>query len=161
MKLIARQRCSWLPVDTVATTILELSDTLVKSSGLHSANSSDPFNVYNVVNPHIFPWEDILAELRARGLHFAAVPFGEWLRMLQEDSAQGESGVTRNPAVKLVEYFEKIYGGEKDGSGEGVIFETTAAQKDSKALRAVPRVIEEGYMGKFVDVWLQRWSRKD
>ena len=75
--------------------------------------------------------------------------------MLRKSAAQGDE--IRNPAVKLIEYFEKNYGGDENTRREGLTFETTAAQRVSAALRSAPKVVENGSVRKFLIVWLQRW----
>jgi hypothetical protein len=77
----------------------------------------------------------------------------------------------RNPAVKLIEYFEKSYGAgagagaesprfgeDENGNSIGITFETTAAQRDSQALREPPKMIEDGYVRRFLARWLKRWE---
>ena len=151
------QRCSWLPVDILATVILELSDTLAGSSGALSNISGNISNVYNLVNPHTFSWEDLLSELRACGLEFTNSSFNDWLRLLQESAARESE--TSNPAVKLIGYFEKNYEAERSLVGEGITFVTTTAQRDSSALKFAPNVVESGLVRKFLTRWQSRWSR--
>lgn len=103
------QRCSWLPVDTLATAILELPGTPTTSSTPLGSDIRDPFIFYDIVNPHVFSWEDFLSELHAGGLELSPVSFNNWRQMLQKSVAQGEE--IHNPEVKLIEYFEKSYGG--------------------------------------------------
>lgn len=136
--------------------MLELSDTLAKPLRLNGYDSSHSSVFYNVVNPHVFSWDDLLGELHASGLEFTSVSSADWLQMLKKSAAQ-DDGV-RNPAVKLIEYFEKNYGGIEENSLRGhLTFESTAAQRDSTAMRSAPRVIENGFVRKFLIVWLQRW----
>jgi hypothetical protein len=177
------QRCSWLPVDTLATTILELSNTLAVattspspapfgSSNPISNHDDNPPIFYNLVNPDSFPWSDLLHELRSAGLEFHTVPFSDWLQKLRQSAEQGDNAV-RNPAVKLIDYFEKSCGtGSGTGAGAesqrfgkdenrnriGITFETTAAQRDSQALREPPKMIEDGYVRRFLARWLKRWE---
>ena len=61
----------------------------------------------------------------------------------------------RNPAVKLIDHFERMYGKKNDGD---VNFETKIAQKHSLALSETPRLVEEGYIRKFVKAWLAKWE---
>lgn len=156
MQLTLSQRCSWLPVDTLATTILELSKTLAASPTPIGSDSSNPSIFYNLVNPHVFSWEDLLTELHAAGLDFSTVSFSDWLQKLQNSAAQGDE--VRNPAVKLIEYFKKNYGAEEGLKNNGITFETKAAQRDSAALRSPPKIIDDGYVRKFLVTWSQRWS---
>lgn len=80
------------------------------------------------------------------------MPRSDWLEKLRISSAQ-ETEVDRNPAVKLIEYFESPEGLE---NGE-IIFDTTAAQRDSAALRSAPDIIKEGYLRSFWSLWMLKW----
>ena len=77
--------------------------------------------------------------------------------MLRKSAAQGDE--MSNPAVKLIEYFEKSYGVREGFEGKDITFETTAAQRDSAALRSAPKMIDAGYVRMFLDTWLQQWSK--
>ncbi|KAL9053343.1 MAG: hypothetical protein Q9206_003971 [Seirophora lacunosa] len=150
--------CSWLPVDTLATVILQLADTETL------APSSEPNHdaaVYNLVNPHTFSWGDLLDELHARGLRFSAKPFAEWLSLLNASASKDEE--ENNPAVKLLEYFKTNYladAGNHSGD-EGIRFDTSAAERKSRALREAPRCLEGGLLGMFVARWIKRWGWRE
>lgn len=145
---------SWLPVQTLAATILDLAGI---STGTIPAPDSDTDLVYNIENPHTFSWTEILLpELHRSGLDFSTVPVAEWLRKMRDYERSG-GGAERNPAVKLIDHFESMYGEKKTTTGD-VTFETKAAQKHSAALRASPRLVEEGYIGKFLQAWLAMWE---
>lgn len=148
----AVQRCSWLPVDTLATVILDLTKTLSSSSS--SAHNDSP--VYNLLNPHTFSWSELLQELHASGLHFTSKPFVEWLSLLKDSATKGEEA--DNPAVKLLEYFETNYSAQENLAGEGIRFETGAAERDSLALKEAPRCIKGGLVRKFIGRWMERWG---
>lgn len=76
--------------------------------------------------------------------------------MLQKSAAQGEE--IHNPAVKLIEYFEKSYGVVEGFERKDITFETTAAQRDSAALRSAPKMIDPGHVRMVLASWLQRWN---
>ncbi|KAL8765542.1 MAG: hypothetical protein Q9209_007413 [Squamulea sp. 1 TL-2023] len=153
---VLHERCSWLPVDTLATVILQLADTLATSDGPLGHNTGALSGFYNLVNPYTFSWDDLLIELRACGLEFNSKPFAEWLSLLKESASNGEE--ENNPAVRLVDYFEKNYGDDAELVGEGVRFETTAAREDSQALREAPDVVGSGLVKRFVEQWMKRWG---
>ncbi|KAL8904938.1 MAG: hypothetical protein Q9207_002932, partial [Kuettlingeria erythrocarpa] len=133
------ERCSWLPVDTLATVILDLAhDTASRDLAAAHPRPQHSTTLYNVLNPRTFSWAEILDELRASGLHFAAQPFAEWLALLKASASKGEE--EDNPAIKLLEYFETGHGaGEGSVGGGGIRFDTSAAERDSRALREAPR----------------------
>ena len=82
------------------------------------------------------------------------VSIAEWLQMLRKYEKSGENR-ERNPAVKLIDHFERMYGKKNDGD---VNFKTKFAQKHSPALREASRPVENGYMMKFVQAWLAKWE---
>ncbi|RMJ25467.1 NRPS-like enzyme [Aspergillus sp. HF37] len=144
--------CSWLPVDTLAASIVDLFRTLSASPTPRQSNSDEPLIFYNLVNSNEFSWSELLSELCAAGLEFETVPFSRWLDMLQESAAKGEE--KRNPAIKLIEYYQKTY-----GAGErGVRFDSQSARQHSEALSSAPEVVTSGLLRRFLDVWMQRWE---
>ena len=48
--------------------------------------------------------------------------------------------------------------GEKGKKTGNIRFETMTAEKHSPALRETPRLIEGGYIRKFVKAWLEKWE---
>lgn len=101
------EKCSWIPVDMLATAILELDRTLRAAPRPGTINSTVPPVIYNMVNPHLFSWTELLEELRAAGLEFETVPYGEWMERLRESASTGNE--ERNPAVKILNHFEQRY----------------------------------------------------
>lgn len=142
----------WLPVDTLAATILDLAGI---STGEIPISGFDTDLVYNIENHRTFSWTKVLLpELHRSGLDFSTVPVAEWLQKLRDyEKSGGDTG--RNPAVKLIDHFESMYGNRKTGE---VRFETKTAQKHSAALRETPRLIEERYIRRFVKAWLAKWE---
>jgi len=145
---------SWLPADTLATTILDLAGitnaqppTLDKSINL----------VYNMQNPHTFSWtHSLLPALAHSGLHFTTVPVHEWLDKLRAYEKNG-GDPEKNPAVKLISHFERMYARKEKGDEE-VNFELKTTLEHSETLRKAPRMVEDGYVGKFVKAWMEKWE---
>lgn len=145
--------CSWLPVDSLASIILELA-------GLVNPPIATPPEgnqlVYNVLSPVSFSWTNtLLPALRRSGFEFSTVPTSEWLELLRRSSVDSE------PAVKLLGFWEGKYGSEEGGSGGGSEvrkFDTTAAERGSVTLRNAPDVVRDGYVDAFVKYWLRRWD---
>lgn len=145
---------SWLPVDTLASSILELAG--ITTTGA-AAPDSDMEIVYNLENPHTFSWtHSLLPELTRSGLSFSVVPTAEWLQKLR-DYERGGGDPQRNPAVKLIGHFENLYSSSRDREGE-VRFELETAVECSKSLREAPRLVEDGYVRMFVKRWLEKWE---
>lgn len=156
--------CSWLPVDTLATAILELDETLKAAPRpyLQTDGAVEHRVIYNMVNPSVFEWSQLLQELAAIGMKFETVGTRLWLEKLQQAAAIDDGAEeVRNPAVKLLHHFEERYlrnNGRPDASAGNVFFDTKAVQRDSRVLRSPPDIIAGGYVRKFVETWLRRWS---
>ncbi|KAI9716320.1 MAG: putative NRPS-like protein biosynthetic cluster [Candelaria pacifica] len=101
------ETCSWIPVDTLATAILEISKTLRSAPKPCAIDSTNPPVVYNMCNPHLFSWDQLLEEVRDAGLEFEKVPYGDWMQLLRNSAAKGDE--EQNPAVKLLDHFELRY----------------------------------------------------
>lgn len=86
-----------------------------------------------------------------------------WLERLRQYNEQtaSEEALRLNPAVKLVDFYEKTYGHgsskEEHAGGQEVKFDTKLAERDSLHLRNSPDVLESGLMGKIVQHWLKTW----
>lgn len=143
---------SWLPVDTLAMTILDLAGI---STGAIPASDSNIDLVYNLENPHTFSWTStLLPELQRSGLEFSIVPVTDWSQKLRDyEKNGGDPG--RNPAIKLIDHFESMYGKKKTGE---VRFEIQTAEKHCPALKEAARLVEDGYIRAFVKAWLQKWK---
>jgi hypothetical protein len=149
--------CSWLPVDVLAKTILEVGIE-------QDCNRENPF--LNIENPCRFHWtRDLLAELKKKGLEFETENSQIWLRRLTEyqNKTPDESAVQQNPAVKLSEYFEQLVDNldrESTGDGREVTFDTTKARNCSEHLQNAPDVLATGLVGKFLENWMAEWQYK-
>ncbi|PQE05301.1 NRPS-like enzyme protein [Rutstroemia sp. NJR-2017a BVV2] len=84
---ILHENCSWIPVDTLATAILEVDQTVKAGPRPNAIDMVNPPVIYNMVNPDVFSWAELLHELDAAGLDFKAMPFGDWLQRLRESAA--------------------------------------------------------------------------
>jgi thioester reductase-like protein len=166
------QICSWLPVDNLAATIVEIGRACLSSTtssaadqgkaqgagGMDSDTSTDrrlvDDSIYNVCNSREFSWSAVLESLSRSGFQFETVPFEKWISMLRESEARGEEHV--NPAVKLIGHYEAMYG--KDSSLRSKRFHTNRAERDSETLRnGRLRMIEDGILNCYARDWLSRW----
>ncbi|KAK9487528.1 hypothetical protein V1527DRAFT_326593 [Lipomyces starkeyi] len=138
---------SWLPVDYVARSLMELC-------GLVNPIPSDrPQTVYHVLNPKTFRWtEDLLPALHSAGLDFRIVKQREWIRLLRE----GDQDPIRNPTVKLSGFFAAKYDNDRPGR-QGLVFETHVTEKNSDAIRNATDPVSSGLIKKFLERWLEMW----
>ena len=119
------EACSWIPVDTLATAILEVSRTVQSAPKPCAIDSTNPPVVYNMCNPHLFSWDQLLEKVREAGLEFETVPYGDWMQLLRKSASNGDE--KQNPAVKLLDHFELRYsmsnstGVEDTGVSDGMV----------------------------------------
>lgn len=180
--------CSWIPVDKLACSILEIASVCEGKPAIHQdiytpqknmypvlGKPIEDDSVYNLCNSRTFTWTSLLTTLQQNGFVFETVPFDTWLSMLRNSESRGEELV--NPAVKLTEHYEAMYGnsqgdekvdndGGDGGSGRGTqkkqgkVFRTEKAERDSLTLRnGRLRIIEDGILARYARDWLKRWKK--
>lgn len=125
---------AWLPVDTVAQAILDIS--LSEEAG---------HVVANVANPRCFDWtQDLLPALKAAGLEFEELEPREWVQKLRDSS----SDPVANPPIKLVDFFASKY--DKTEFQPTKTFATETACRYSRALAFAP-ILDRDHVAKFVN----------
>lgn len=131
----------WLPVTTVAISLLEL---------LFAADDSacgPRTKVYHIVNPFQTSWSDLLPSFtKYCTSDLEIVAFATWLEALQRSSA----GDRHTPAARLMGFFETL---ETLGNGQVAVLDTTEALKVSKTL-AAPGPVNENW----VKHWMEQWG---
>ncbi|GAW21784.1 hypothetical protein ANO14919_113090 [Xylariales sp. No.14919] len=142
-------RCEWMPVNTVAATILQLADKLSAGAGT---------SFYNVTPPHEFSWNDrFLPALHEAGLDFEEVDLAEWVKRLRASAdALGSAAEEKLPAIKLVDYYETTYGGTGGGRSSHLKYDNDQACRDSSALRSCPELSQVTIVRKMLQHWLRR-----
>lgn len=166
--------CSWLPVDKLACVILEIAQscTPVSVNGLenesrqseHERSSNLPAkplkheeeSLYNICNSREFLWSDLLSVLTKNGFQFELVSFEKWIQLLRESEERGEEDI--NPAVKLIDHYEEMYGENSKLKPKSLI--TERSERDSITLRnGRLGMIEDGILDCYVRDWLNRWMK--
>lgn len=133
----------WIPVDSLASIIFELSVSAPSEDGRAS--------FFNLVNPHATAWETLLETLKEHlGLNTEVVPLEEWIKRLQDLDASNPNVIAQYPAVKILDFFESL--GEQQASGQ-VEFSTTKGCRASKTMASLPAVDSAA-----MKVWLQQWG---
>ena len=135
---------SWIPVDNTANIIVDLL-----LSDIQDESSTAVWTKYhNVVNPHPGSWETLVPAITK---HFEdkieRVSFKSWFEALQ-DSASKTDDVTKNPGIKLLEFFEQM-----ETAGGEVELETKQTVKRSPAMRDLQAVGPE-----WMEIWLKQWD---
>ncbi|KAI0460465.1 acetyl-CoA synthetase-like protein [Xylaria acuta] len=142
-------RCEWMPVDTVAETVLQLAEKLTAGAGA---------SFYNITPSHAFSWNDrLLPVLREAGLEFDEVDLAEWLKRLRARASElGPTAEEKLPAIKLADYYEATYGESAAGYGSNLKYENGRACSDSGALRSCPELSEVAIVTKMLQHWFRR-----
>ncbi|TVY93810.1 Adenylate-forming reductase [Lachnellula willkommii] len=148
---------SWLPVDIVARTVLDItkinSNADVPSSSSSTSELHNPSIIYNLQNPKTFHWTtDLLPALRDAGLEFETVDQREWVQRLRDSDPDPKT----NPTRKLLDFFAEKYDNEKMGR-KGLVFATQKTEEASGTLRGGFDVIGSGLVRKMVQQWLKVW----
>jgi thioester reductase-like protein len=126
---------TWLPIDLVAQTIVDICRT------------SERHDVYHVVNPHSLEWSaELLPMLASAGLKFESVSPRTWLERL----AHGNPDPAVNPTIKLLDFFKAKY--TKPRTGPGVFYETRVTEGVSGTLRGVSAP-DADLVRKMVEYW--------
>ena len=148
---------SWLPVDTLANAICELTGLSEKSQSARNDQDDEEKLVYNLENPSKFHWtKDLLPELAQLGFEFEAVSPLAWLDRLR--AYRGNSEV--NPAVKLLSHFEKRFADRRmvDNDQAALSFDLEGALQNSESLKKAPNVLRDGFIREFVTNWTNKWK---
>lgn len=101
------ENCSWIPADTLATAILEVSRTVQSAPRPCNIDSTNLSVVYNMCNPQLFSWDQFLEKVRETSLEFKTMPFSDWMQLLRNSASNGDE--KQNSAVKLLDHFELRY----------------------------------------------------
>lgn len=138
-----------MPVDKVARAVLELSHLTSDDPPKPNIPHSDNAVVYHIQNTQTFHWtHHLLPALRSAGLNFETVPQREWIKRLRE----GEQDPTKNPTIKLLDFFTEKYDNDKPGRA-GLEFAMEKSSEDSQAVREGFDVLETGLMEKTILQW--------
>lgn len=144
-------------MDLAATTILELSGVIGGASLSEAADSvtADTGLVYHVLNPKRFHYtEELHPALREAGLEFEALPPTEWMERLRNS----EKDPSKNPPIKLLQWFESKYGtGKSDQTGQELLYLTEKTTRDSSTLQQIPDVTSVPYVRKMLERLQRYW----
>jgi hypothetical protein len=150
----SRDRIDWLPVDKLATILLEILQTVSTTHSATTTTQDGPggAQVFHVVNPHPASWQTDLSPIIAGALGVRAVEFPEWVSALrasaEEAIASGHIDLDRNPAIRLLEFYEGAAAAEAPR-----MLSSARAEEASLALAKVGPV-GEGWLW----VWLEQWG---
>nr|WGM49229.1 carboxylic acid reductase [Boreostereum vibrans] len=126
---------SFVPVDIAASALLDM------------LGSDEP--VLHLVHPYTVSW-DVISHTAAEVLGVPIIPYKEWVSRLHTaaQSANGEAA-RHNPAIKLLEFFERDMGESSDG-----IISTDKAVQVSPSLKGLTKLDR-----KDVELWMAYWKK--
>ncbi|KAJ5630473.1 uncharacterized protein N7484_010573 [Penicillium longicatenatum] len=131
---------SWTPVDTMASSIIDLS------------LSPDAANVLNVTNPNLSHWStQLLPLLREAGLEFEELPPKKWLQRLRESNQDPEY----NPPIRLLEFFASKY--DTNAPNRVLLYDTKNAQSSSPSLSTASS-LNKTLVSRFLQYFIQAWA---
>ena len=137
----SNEMVDWLPVTTVAMSLLDLL-----FSGEDSTCGPRTM-VYHIVNPFKSSWSALLPSFTKYCISDPeVVTFATWLEVLQRSSSENRN----MPAARLMSFFEKLQG---LGDGQAATLDTTETLKASRRLAAPGPVNED-----WVKHWMERWG---
>lgn len=138
---LGMQKIDWIPVDELAKITSDLVDAVEKERV-----NVDKTPVYNVVNPWVAKWEELLPAVQKVAPE--AVPVNEWLDRLDATRESSTHILDKNPGVKLADF----YRGFLTGGEAGLNFSTTELVSGS-ATAAKLRAIQHQDMVRWMKTW--------
>ncbi|KAI1175095.1 putative NRPS-like enzyme [Nemania sp. FL0916] len=150
----------FVPSDILADVILDLVTTTTE-------NAPDAATVFNIRNPHLVPWNELLSAITdtivsADRPPLQVVPPATWLATLRASASAGGSDdiANKNPAAKLIEFFDGLWA---PGLGLDASQTTSHRMVIKRALAASPslrelRSVQLGWMEKWVKEWIAAQS---
>ena len=158
-------RIDWVPIDLLATILVELALQGAHSATTETASEAHHADVYHPLNPHATSWTAlraiVLDELRSQTKKpMEVVPLRTWIARVRKEaeSTAGSSGnaedvdletvLRKNPAVKLVEFYEELVASEGVSTNRLEFAETL---KTSRAMQGLEPIKDE---------WVRKWIRE-
>lgn len=164
----------WVPIDLLAEILLELAlqetqrskslNLKVLESNGAGIQQQNPISVFHPLNPHPVRW-DLVRDTVLHSLEsitqtpMEVIPLTSWLEKVRQDSEaaarqgsgaqQLEDYVQRNPAVKLLGFYDSLLDAESYSGGELEIEGTLARSEKMRAL--------EGVSAEWVRKWVREW----
>ncbi|KAL4759228.1 putative NRPS-like enzyme [Aspergillus foveolatus] len=138
----------WIPVDTLATIILE-----ILKIRLHETQTEPNAAFFHLTNPAITPWSSLLPSIQSSLSTSTApvtpAPLTIWMNELEKIKSPTDSDISDKPALKLLPFFRGL------ASGESLSAEisTVNAQKASKTMASL-----KGVDGALMENWIRQWG---
>lgn len=138
--------CTWLDVNKLAESIIEIAGLSSQDEGQIYGNSKNESHeeesqlVYNIVHPRPFSWvNDFLPSLKLAGLQYNVVSYREWVEKLSTSKINLENNSSR----ELLEFWLPQLGNFHESHEETEVrFDTQRAQGKSKTLRDMMSLVD-------------------
>ena len=142
----------WIPVNVLADVIVELAN--------HGAQGKENA-VYNLVNPSATTWDELYPIVQrcleeSRRAEVKAVEYSEWLKAVRKSvvATRTKEDFQRNPAVKLMDFFDSIeLSTDKGLEQKAVRLSTKKVEQNSAILRSCGPVTPE-----WMQLWMRQWG---
>ncbi|KAK2861154.1 putative NRPS-like protein biosynthetic cluster [Arthroderma sp. PD_2] len=134
----------WIPVDTLATVILEI---------IHSRRATEVesrCSVFHLVNPSTTSWECLLSSIHD-SCAVQRVSMKDWITELERIEKPSALDISTKPALKLLPFYRSLVEGE---GALSVPISVEKARGASQAMRSM-EPISAGLMAN----WLRQWER--
>lgn len=124
----------WITVDYAAKSI---ADIMIRTAYLPADVDQ---SVYNIINPHIINWRDVLEAMKDTGMTFDVVSSSEWVDTLSKDDT--------NPALKIMSFYEDSF----KGSFKMPTWETKKTSTLTPLISKSP-ILDANLFNKFLSHW--------
>ncbi|POS70024.1 L-aminoadipate-semialdehyde dehydrogenase [Diaporthe helianthi] len=144
------QDINWIPVDELACIVTELIFHVHRATvpGDAQIQKSNPLEVFNVVNPKISSWKEVLPALQTEVPE--TIPFRQWVRRLEESVENSTYVLDQNPGAKLVAFYQGAL--VDDGRAEP-LYEVERLVKASRTAAGLGPVTQAD-LKRWMEVWL-------
>ena len=132
----------WIPVDLLASSILEIMGFAAKTGRT---------STYNLVNPQSTAWTSLLdTALKHLKPQVQVVELSEWIRELEQVNQNNPGELTEKPAAKILDFYRAF----EDERGAGRVHCSTAnAVAASKTMAKLEPVNKD-----WMELWLSQWG---
>lgn len=136
----------WVPVDVLASIIIELVDNTISQGKGQTL-------VYNLVNPRSTTWSALAPEVqRLAGIERIA-PMKDWMKALEQSSHERNGAIVEtNPALKLLDFMRALSLKQAPAEVKSMD-EVSGLVRDSKQAFELTEVSPE-----WMRLWMRQWK---
>lgn len=134
----------WIPVDSLASTMLDLVTTR-----RDSANDTR-CAVFNLVNPSVTSWHTLLPAIQAT-YPVEPIPLSEWIRELEQIDNPTPDEITAKPALKLLDFYRGL--ADSNGGALSVPVEVGKTKEASATMSSLEPISDALMLN-----WLKQWG---